>query len=127
MTSRSTGAFGALFLTLLWSPLASSAFSYNADAIEGWVVDRETGNPIEGVVVVAHWQLRGGLEGGTPIRELKILESVTDHDGRYSFPVARRAAGRLPSSYGDDCHASSIGKWAVGAQAQGGCNLGLSN
>ncbi len=77
---------------LLWLPLAacnamgSFAFIYSADEIEGWVADAETGKPLEGVIVVAHWRLKGGLEGGTPIRELQIFESVTDQSGRYYFP-----------------------------------------
>lgn len=81
-----SSVFVALGLTLLWSPPALCAVTYKADAIEGWVVDAGTDSPLEGVIVVAHWQLRGGIEGGTPIRELKILESVTDQNGRYSFP-----------------------------------------
>jgi hypothetical protein len=84
--------FLALGAALLWLPLAacnsmgSFAFIYSADAIEGWVADAETGKPLEEVIVVAHWRLKGGFEGGTPIRELQIFESVTDHSGRYYFP-----------------------------------------
>jgi len=80
--------FLALGVGLLWAPLtacSSIPFVYSADAIEGWVADAETSKPLEGVIVVAHWRLKGGFEGGTPIRELQIFESVTDHSGRYSF------------------------------------------
>src|SRR5260221_2733138 len=88
MTIKSTGPFIALGIALVSAPLSSYAFIfYNAEAIEGWVADAETGKPIEGVIVVAHWRLEGGLEGGTPIDELKILETVTDRNGRYSFPA----------------------------------------
>ncbi len=72
---------------LLWVPLSANAVIYSAEAIEGWVVDSETGKPTEGVIVVAHWQLKGGFEGGNPVGELKILEAVTDKNGRYSFPA----------------------------------------
>lgn len=68
------------------APVPATAFIYYAEPTEGWVVDAETGRPIEGVVVVGHWQLRGGFEGGTPISELEILETVTDQDGRYYLP-----------------------------------------
>lgn len=87
----SNNPFLALAAGLLWLPLAacnsmgSIAFIYSADPIEGWVADAETSKPLEGVIVVAHWRLKGGLEG-TPIRELQIFESITDHNGRYSFP-----------------------------------------
>src|SRR6266478_4917450 len=43
---------------LLWVPLSANAVIYSAEAIEGWVVDSETGKPTEGVIVVAHWQLK---------------------------------------------------------------------
>jgi len=84
MRIRSTALFVALGVAVLGS---SYAFTYRAEAIEGRVVDAETGKPMEGVVVVAHWQLKGGLEGGTALQELKIFESVTDQNGRYSFPA----------------------------------------
>ena len=86
-------------LRMLLNPLASSAmlvlclllsacgFIYHAEAIEGRVADSETGKPLEGVIVVAHWQLKGGFEGGTPIGELQILETATDSSGRYYFPA----------------------------------------
>ena len=71
----------------LWLPLTGCATVYHAEAIEGWVVDAETGKPLEGVIIVAHWELKGGLEGGIPIAELQILETVTDANGRYFFPA----------------------------------------
>src|SRR5262245_58532927 len=77
----------ALGVGLLMSPLPSYALFYHAEAIEGWVVDAQTERPIEGVVVVAHWQLQGGGEGGTALDELKIFEAVTDPNGRYFFPA----------------------------------------
>jgi len=77
----------ALGAAALWMPLPSYGLIYSAEAIEGWVIDAETGKPIEDVVVVAHWRLQGGFEGGTAVNELKILESVTDKGGRYSFPA----------------------------------------
>ena len=75
---------GAVALLL---PLPACSFVYRAEAIEGWVVDSETGKPIEGVILVAHWLLKGGFEGGNPIKELQVLEAVTDSNGRYYFPA----------------------------------------
>ncbi len=52
MTIKSTGPFIALGIALVSAPLSSYAFIfYNAEAIEGWVADAETGKPIEGVIV----------------------------------------------------------------------------
>jgi len=74
----------AVFVCVL---LVAFGILYIADDIEGWVVDAETGKPLEGVIIVAHWQLEGGFEGGVPVGELKILETVTDENGRYYFPA----------------------------------------
>lgn len=81
--------FVALGAVLLVLPLSACGFIYHAEEIEGWVVDAETGKPLEGVIVVAHWQLRAtSLAGGGPaIRELQIYETVTDRNGRYFFPA----------------------------------------
>jgi len=86
MTVKSTNLWLILGVALLWQPLSASAFIYSAEAIEGWVLDAGTDKPIEGVIVVAHWQLKGGFEGGNPVGELKIIETVTDQNGRYYFP-----------------------------------------
>jgi len=78
---------GTALLGLPLSACHSLTFFYSAEAIEGLVVDAQTGTPLEGVIAVAHWQLNGGFEGGTPVKELQILETVTDRTGRYSFPA----------------------------------------
>lgn len=62
-----------------------ATITYSAEPIEGWVVDAETGRPLEDVVVLAHWQLRGGIERQIK-GELMILETKTNRDGRFAFP-----------------------------------------
>lgn len=74
-------------LLALVLPLQACATKYSAEPIQAWVVDIESNQPIEGVVVVAHWQLEGGLEGGSNIGQMMVLESVTGKDGRFSFPA----------------------------------------
>jgi hypothetical protein len=69
------------FLLVLFLPLQSWAFDYSAKAIEGWVVDAETRQPLEGVNVVANWVLIGG--GGN----MKLMETATDKNGRYYLPA----------------------------------------
>ncbi|HEY3178065.1 MAG TPA: carboxypeptidase-like regulatory domain-containing protein, partial [Casimicrobiaceae bacterium] len=60
---------------------------YTSDPIEAWVVDAETGQPIEGAVVTANWQLvgftldTGGRKGG----QLEVMETITDANGRFYF------------------------------------------
>lgn len=75
-----------LFVAMLLLPLQSCAFFYSAKPIEAWVVDAETKKPLEGVIVVAHWQLKGGLEGGNPVGQMMVMETVTDKNGRLYFP-----------------------------------------
>lgn len=64
--------------------------TYSAEPIEGWVVDADTNEPLEGVVVVAAWILDGWT---TPfikfdrVGTLELMESVTGSDGRFNFPA----------------------------------------
>lgn len=79
-------------VTLLLVPLmllpAACATVYTAASIEAWVVDEETKKPVEGVIVVANWQLlEAGLDGSKPRGQLMIMETVTDRDGRFAFPA----------------------------------------
>ncbi len=74
-------AGAALVLAACGSPY------YTSDPIEAWVVDAENGKPIEGAIVVAHWQLRGAtLDSGTRQNQLEVIETVTDRNGRFFIP-----------------------------------------
>lgn len=75
-----------LLLTVMLLPLQSCAFFYSAEPIEAWVVDAGTKQPLEGVVVVAHWELEGGWEGGSVVGQVMVMETVTDAKGRFYFP-----------------------------------------
>ncbi len=61
---------------------------YTAAPIEAWVVDADTGAPIEGAVVTANWQLVafGFDTGGRKQGQLEVMETVTDRNGRFYFP-----------------------------------------
>ena len=76
-----------LLLMLLLLPLQSCAFYYSAAPIEAWIVDAETGKPLEGVIVTANWQLKGGMEGGNDFGQMMVMEEVTDKSGRFYFPA----------------------------------------
>lgn len=61
--------------------------SYYAEEIEAWVVDADTKQPLEGVIVTANWQLEEGTLGGNiPKGQLMVMETVTDKNGRFYFP-----------------------------------------
>lgn len=64
----------------------ASGSSYSAVATEARVVDAETRAPLEGVIVVAHWVLEYGLEGGGRY-QLTVMETTTDQEGRFTFPA----------------------------------------
>lgn len=61
--------------------------SYSAEAIKARVVDADTRQPLEGVIVTANWELFGGFEGNTPVGQMKVMETITDSNGRFSFPA----------------------------------------
>lgn len=85
-----------LALGLANVPARAEPAAYAAREVRGTVVDEQTGEPLEGVVVVAQWELVRevipGLRDTAPGERLRIEEAVTGHDGRYAIP----AWGPLP-------------------------------
>lgn len=71
---------------LLSLQIAGCASTYSAKSISTTVTDVDSGQPLEGVIVVAHWRLRFGLEGGSGA-DMKIMETVTDQQGHFFFPA----------------------------------------
>ncbi len=50
-------------------------------------MDADTGAPIEGAVVVAYWELKGGSFGDSlPCGAANVEEAVTDKEGRFHIP-----------------------------------------
>ena len=80
-------------LYALWSfvtamvPLLPSPWPpfYWALPVHGQVVDAETGSPMSGVIVVAHWELE--TEGWSPrvTGQAAVMEDVTDDTGHFTF------------------------------------------
>jgi hypothetical protein len=70
---------------------------YTVDPIEAWVVDADTGQPLEGAVVTANWQLVSpGLDtGGRKLHQLEVMETLTDKNGRFHFPGFTKLNPRL--------------------------------
>lgn len=66
---------------------ACAGLMYSAEPMEAGVVDADTKQPLEGVIVVAHWELERGTPGGSvPAGQLMVMETVTDSQGKFSFP-----------------------------------------
>lgn len=77
---RSLAALAAMLLC------AACSNSYRGAAIEGWVVDAQTQQPLEDVIVVVMWELEhGGFHPGQA-GALFRKETVTDSKGRFAFP-----------------------------------------
>jgi hypothetical protein len=81
----------AKYLVVMITALALNACGspyYTSDPIEAWAVDADTGQPIEGAVVTANWQLVGFTldTGGSKRGQLTVMETTTDANGRFFFP-----------------------------------------
>lgn len=79
------------FVFLALSPvlLGMSGYpsKYSAEAIEARVIDADTKQPLEGVIVTANWELEDSTFGGNvPVGQLMVMEAVTDKNGRFYFP-----------------------------------------
>lgn len=58
-----------------------------APATEGWVVDADSGEPVEGVVVVAYWGMEKAWAWSVaPAGAVAVFEKVTDKNGYYRIP-----------------------------------------
>ncbi|ROZ76072.1 carboxypeptidase-like regulatory domain-containing protein [Ramlibacter sp. WS9] len=78
----------AIVIAALLLSLQSCFADYSAEAIEGWLVDEDTGKPIEGANVTANWTVEeGNLAGTNTGGQIQILETVTDKNGRFFFPA----------------------------------------
>ena len=58
---------------------------YHDKAIKGQVIEADTGNPIEGALVIALWKLTD-IVGEGPGGYAKIIVTETDKEGRFEIP-----------------------------------------
>jgi hypothetical protein len=68
---------------------------YTSPAFGGSVVDEATQQPLEEVIVVAHWELQRTAIQTVTVGQLKVLETLTDAHGKYQFPTWAQAASPL--------------------------------
>lgn len=74
------------FLAFIWLQGCTLVDVYNVRGMEGKVVDKDTGKPLEGVMVVEAWEIyKPGLHG-TSGGYLPLRETRTDNEGRYRLP-----------------------------------------
>jgi hypothetical protein len=85
--SGSVARAAMCLLSVITPMLAGCVYRYTATPMEAWVVDAQTGKALEGVIVVASWQAEIHVMGGRVSGEqIRIMESVTDVNGRFTFP-----------------------------------------
>lgn len=93
---RPSPALIGLVMLALATAARADPLAYSARAIRGHVVDDVSGEPLEGVIVVAQWELVREVIPGLVNKSygdvLKIVEVVTGRDGAYEIP----AWGPLP-------------------------------
>jgi hypothetical protein len=93
-------ACGLPFLLALASAPATSHAFTGSSGFSGRVVDAVTGEPIAAAVVLASWTVRRReFDFFAVPSNVKILEAVTDAEGRYAIPAwVGLASGRVDGS-----------------------------
>jgi hypothetical protein len=87
MTQRLNALLVLMCAVLVLSACAGPPL-YSAKEIRGQIVDEQTGQPIEGAVVVAQWVLfQAGFGDGGHKGRIHVHETVTDKEGRYFIPA----------------------------------------
>ena len=79
--------YHVLFALLILPLSGCASLQYSAEPIEARVVDAETKQPLEGVIITANWQLEEGTFGGNvQAGQLSVMETTTDKEGKFRFP-----------------------------------------
>jgi len=66
-------------------PVLTAPPVYAAPETKGVAIDAETGQPLEGVIVVAYWELKGFHT--YPVGLMMVQEGVTGAQGRFELPA----------------------------------------
>ena len=87
----------ATFLLTSFSCYSSQWIFFHGDEIKGYVVDAETGEFIEGAIVIAMWQLSQIASEGFG-GYAKLIEIKTDKDGKFIIPSWRTVGSNTANS-----------------------------
>jgi hypothetical protein len=75
------------------------AVSGCAGGLSGTVVDDETGKPLDGAVVLVEWTITKGLPGLSYGGSYKVMEAITDREGKFAIPRALILDPRVESPH----------------------------
>ena len=77
------------FLLLILSLSACAPPVYFASGFQGQIIDAQTGQSLEKVIVVGLWAVGGIGFGDTGLSQrLRVYETITDGEGRFLIPAA---------------------------------------
>jgi hypothetical protein len=79
-----------LYLVLMTVLFMVTGCSAESKIITGTVIDAETGKPIEGAVVLVEWTKAEGVPGLASTKSYKVVEAVTDKDGKFSVENVKK-------------------------------------
>ncbi len=92
------------FLLLMLSLTACAPPVYFASGFRGQVIDEQTGQPLEKVIVIAIWEAGGVGFGDTGLdQRLRVYEAITDSQGYFTIPsglALRNPFTRAPEGAG---------------------------
>jgi hypothetical protein len=85
--------------------LSGCAITHNYGPYQGKVVDKKTGEPIEGAVVFLRFYTEFGFSPGGAVSKLAdVVETLTNENGEYFLPVLRVSTMRAGSSWKEKPH-----------------------
>lgn len=74
-----------LLVIVFLNNACASTSEFKISSTEGSVIDKETGLPLEGVVIVSEWPIEGGYHGSVT-GYLPYQQVLTDSNGKYFIP-----------------------------------------
>ena len=79
-----------LYLVFIIVTFMVTGCSAEQKIITGTVIDSETGTPIEGAVVLVEWTKAEGVPGLTSTKSYKVVETVTDKNGKFTVENVKK-------------------------------------
>ena len=79
----------------------AAKYTIKTESISGKVVDAETNEPIEDVIVIGYWPGYTFYFEQYPVGTIELLEAVTDKEGKYFVPGWLKKNVESSFRYGD--------------------------
>jgi hypothetical protein len=95
-----------VLLAALVTAISGCTITHRFGPFSGKVVEAETGEPIEGAVVLIAFYTEGFSVGGPVYRFADAVEALTDAKGEFYFPPRRVTLYRSMSIWDNECRIS---------------------